>query len=81
MGKRQQIGLSIDKKIWEEYYWLCEGAKLMVSKELKWFLTPSRRIEGFMKRDIEKIKRQFGKKMIMIGDKGGIVVSDTKEKD
>jgi len=63
MEKRKQVKLTMDEEIWKNYKQLCGKAQLSVSDELKWFLNPSRRIERFIKRDIEKIKRQFGKKI------------------
>jgi hypothetical protein len=79
MEKRKQVKLSIDEEIWKNYKRLCGQAQLSVNDDLKWFLNPSRRVEGFMKRDIEKINRQFGKKIKeAFGDKDA---SDTREKN
>ena len=62
MEKRKQVKLSIDEEIWNNYKRLCKKAQLSLNDDLKWFLNPSRRIESFMRRDTEKIDRQFGKK-------------------
>jgi len=79
MEKRKQVKLTIDEKIWNNYKKICKKAQFSVNDDLKWFLVPSQRIEIFIKRDTEKINRQFGKKIKeAFGDKDA---SDTREKN
>jgi hypothetical protein len=65
MKEKQRINLTVNKRVWNTYQEICDSVKIYTKNKRAYI--PSHRVEKFMRRDIEDLRKEFKGKIFKIG--------------